>query len=136
MKRLTVGHAGHYVVICDYEGDRDCFVLRDPGTPEGCQVRVQAACLDAARKASGTDEDLLLVKVPEHFRQRAQQQQQQQQQFAQQLAPFKTTGVSTQATEGVRIGVVASIVPAGLHPKQLQELFSNGSSYSHQLVGR
>jgi hypothetical protein len=55
------GYTGHYVVVCGYDASSDSFAVRDPASRESSAV-VSAAALDRARKAFGTDEDLLLVR--------------------------------------------------------------------------
>ncbi len=57
--------AGHYVVLCGYAKETEHYILRDPDprTASLGLCSVKAAVLDAARKAFGTDEDLLIVKV-------------------------------------------------------------------------
>ncbi|RAL51272.1 hypothetical protein DM860_010774 [Cuscuta australis] len=84
------GYTGHYVVICGYDSDTDTFEIRDPASSqfviffpyffptlhdmfELCNKtlkmfsreheRVSSRCLEEARKAFGTDEDLLLVNA-------------------------------------------------------------------------
>lgn len=64
--RLTHSHPlppGHYVLLVGYDGSTHEYVVRDPasGRPH---LRVGAAALDAARRAFGTDEDLLVVQLP------------------------------------------------------------------------
>ena len=54
--------AGHYVVICGYNADTDSFILQDPAAG-CCNITVTSATFDAARKAYGTDEDLLIVPL-------------------------------------------------------------------------
>ena len=55
------GYTGHYVVVCGYDAATDCFCVRDPsGDDEGSVV--PARSLETARRAFGTDEDLLLVR--------------------------------------------------------------------------
>ncbi|CAL9187942.1 unnamed protein product [Musa hybrid cultivar] len=53
--------AGHYVVICGYDGDNGEFEIRDPASSRKYE-KVSMKCLDEARKSYGTDEDILLVK--------------------------------------------------------------------------
>ena len=62
------GYTGHYVVVCGYDESSDCFVVRDPAVPpldanDASQKSfVAASALETARRAFGTDEDLLLVR--------------------------------------------------------------------------
>lgn len=50
-------------MLCGYSHETRCFVAKDPAA-EAETVLLPAAALDSARKAFGTDEDLLLVAVP------------------------------------------------------------------------
>ena len=60
-RRSFDGYTGHYVVVCGYDAATDCFCVRDPsGDDEGSVV--PARSLETARRAFGTDEDLLLVR--------------------------------------------------------------------------
>ena len=56
--------AGHYVVICGYNADTDSFILQDPAAG-CCNITVTSAIFENARKAYGTDEDLLIVPLAE-----------------------------------------------------------------------
>jgi hypothetical protein len=57
------GYMGHYVLLVGHDPSDDTFAVRDPaGGPT--LGRVPAPALDAARTAFGTDEDLLLVRLP------------------------------------------------------------------------
>lgn len=53
-------------MLCGYSSDSDHFILRDPDPRTAylglCSVK--ASVLDRARKAFGTDEDLLIVTLP------------------------------------------------------------------------
>ena len=54
--------AGHYIVLIGYDAERDLFYYRDPGSNETlccCSVQV----LEAARMSSGTDHDMIVVKI-------------------------------------------------------------------------
>eukprot|EP00887_Chlorella_sp_A99_P003350 scaffold26.g3350.t1 len=53
---------GHYVVVCSYDPGADAFCLRDPAAAAE-STWVPSGRLEAARKAFGTDEDLLLVEA-------------------------------------------------------------------------
>ena len=57
------GYTGHYLLLCGYDAAAAEFSVRDPAAVRP-EVRVPAATLEEARKAFGTDEDLLLVEVP------------------------------------------------------------------------
>ena len=66
------GYTGHYVVVCGYDENTDCFCVRDPAVPpsktylrtasDDPNCAVPAWALENARRAFGTDEDLLLVR--------------------------------------------------------------------------
>ena len=63
------GYTGHYVVVCGYDESSDCFVVRDPAVDANESASdanrksfVAASALETARRAFGTDEDLLLVR--------------------------------------------------------------------------
>ena len=66
------GYTGHYVVVCGYDERTDCFCVRDPAVPpsknalrtlsDDPNCAVPASALETARRAFGTDEDLLLVR--------------------------------------------------------------------------
>lgn len=51
-------YGGHYVVLCGF--DAGSYVVQDPASAEGPR-RVPEAALDEARRAFGTDEDLLFI---------------------------------------------------------------------------
>ncbi|KAF1894868.1 hypothetical protein Lal_00022362 [Lupinus albus] len=55
------GYTGHYVLICGYDAEADMFEIRDPASSKK-HNKVSSKSLEEARKAFGTDEDLLLVK--------------------------------------------------------------------------
>ena len=57
---------GHYVVLCGYDSETDHYVLRDPDPRAAAMglCSVKGTILDAARKAFGTDEDLLIISLP------------------------------------------------------------------------
>lgn len=59
--------AGHYIVICGYCARTERYAIRDPAA-ESCHLSISAATFEIARRAFGTDEDLLLVAVPEEHR--------------------------------------------------------------------
>ena len=57
----TAAYTGHYVVVHGYDSRRGEFLVKDPSAV--IAARVPAEELEAARKAFGTDEDLLFVPV-------------------------------------------------------------------------
>ena len=71
-RSTLAGYTGHYVVVCGYDESSDCFVVRDPAVPPldanesasdaSRKSFVAASALETARRAFGTDEDLLLVR--------------------------------------------------------------------------
>ena len=54
--------AGHYVLLTGLDDERDGFLIKDPANRDAATF-VTAAALERARRAEGTDEDLLLVPV-------------------------------------------------------------------------
>ncbi|KAK7290081.1 hypothetical protein RIF29_04251 [Crotalaria pallida] len=54
------GYTGHYVLICGYDAGADMFEIRDPASSKKHKM-VSSKSLEEARKAFGTDEDLLLI---------------------------------------------------------------------------
>ena len=54
--------AGHYVVLCGHDAATDCFMVQDPAS---CRpyLRLPATTFDSARRAFGTDEDLLFISA-------------------------------------------------------------------------
>ncbi|KAI8816178.1 Guanylyl cyclase [Fimicolochytrium jonesii] len=55
---------GHYILLVAYDESTDSFLYRDPGTHEElCAVSVDG--FEAARKAVGTDCDVVVVRVVE-----------------------------------------------------------------------
>eukprot|EP00256_Glycine_max_P057781 XP_014625667.1 guanylyl cyclase isoform X2 [Glycine max] len=56
------GYTGHYVLICGYDAGADMFEIRDPGSSKK-HKRISSKSLEEARKAFGTDEDLLLISL-------------------------------------------------------------------------
>lgn len=50
------------MVVCGYNAETDSFILQDPAAG-CCNITVTSATFDSARKAWGTDEDLLIVPV-------------------------------------------------------------------------
>lgn len=61
-RRHNAGYTGHYVVVSDYDPQNATYLVSDPAT-RGGQRYVPAAVLNRARRAFGTDEDLLLIPV-------------------------------------------------------------------------
>jgi hypothetical protein len=60
---------GHYIVITEYNSDKDEFAIRDPAVAvvvsdnkENEEEWIKAGVLDVARRDIGTDEDLLLIE--------------------------------------------------------------------------
>ncbi|KAI4306771.1 hypothetical protein L6164_030020 [Bauhinia variegata] len=56
------GYTGHYVLICGYDAGADMFEIRDPASSKE-HKRIFSKSLEEARKAFGTDEDLLLISL-------------------------------------------------------------------------
>lgn len=56
---------GHYVLLVGLDDANDAFILKDPARGTETETRVSAARLEKARKAKGTDEDLLLIPLYE-----------------------------------------------------------------------
>ena len=50
---------GHYIVVCGVDADR--FIIRDPARPDARSVSSRA--FDDARRAFGTDDDLIFVNL-------------------------------------------------------------------------
>jgi len=60
LTRLHPGFIGHYVLICGYHADSDSFLIKDPAmSRNACMVKSKN--LENARRAFGTDEDLLCL---------------------------------------------------------------------------
>lgn len=55
------GYVGHYVLLTDYDAQRDGYLLNDPAKPTAGEVFVGSRELDSARRSHGTDEDLILI---------------------------------------------------------------------------
>lgn len=53
-------YTGHYVLICGFDAEADMFEIRDPASSKK-HKRISSKSLEEARKAFGTDEDILLV---------------------------------------------------------------------------
>ena len=53
------------MVVCGYNADTDSFLLQDPAAG-CCNISVPSATFEYARKAWGTDEDLLIVPLSNH----------------------------------------------------------------------
>ena len=56
------GYTGHYVVVLGYLKDMNQFIVRDPASTSDT-LYIDCASFDMARKAFGTDEDLLIVSA-------------------------------------------------------------------------
>ena len=54
---------GHYIILCGFDQESGHFDVRDPASAVA-HYTVSKEQLDFARRAFGTDEDLLLVSVP------------------------------------------------------------------------
>ena len=59
-QQLAAGFVGHYVIVCGHQPRTQCVLITDPACGEG-RTAVPIAEYEAARKAFGTDEDLLLI---------------------------------------------------------------------------
>eukprot|EP01102_Stenamoeba_stenopodia_P016215 TRINITY_DN5642_c0_g1_i1.p1 TRINITY_DN5642_c0_g1~~TRINITY_DN5642_c0_g1_i1.p1 ORF type:complete len:268 (+),score=-6.32 TRINITY_DN5642_c0_g1_i1:89-892(+) len=57
-------YCGHYVVLCEYDNQTDQFYFLDPRAYHPGYCRVPTKALESARKAFGTDEDLIAVPDP------------------------------------------------------------------------
>ena len=57
-------YTGHFIVLCGYLPHSDEFVYNDPGKSTAARA-ISAEQLDVARFVEGTDEDMLVVSVPE-----------------------------------------------------------------------
>ena len=53
---------GHYVVVCGIV-DAERFVIRDPARDDDASTLISARAFDAARRAFGTDDDLIFVNL-------------------------------------------------------------------------
>jgi len=59
-RKRRIGFCGHFVLICGFDPETSCFVVKDPSVQTAfCLARAET--LDAARRAQGTDEDIILV---------------------------------------------------------------------------
>uniref|UniRef100_A0A182VNA1 Protein GUCD1 n=2 Tax=Anopheles merus TaxID=30066 RepID=A0A182VNA1_ANOME len=57
---ITPSYMGHYIVLCGYNKKLQKFMYRNPACKDRvCYIPYQA--LDKARKANGTDEDIILL---------------------------------------------------------------------------
>jgi hypothetical protein len=59
-QQLAAGFVGHYVIVCGHNPRTRCVLITDPACGDG-RTAVPIAEYEAARKAFGTDEDLLLI---------------------------------------------------------------------------
>lgn len=55
-------YTGHYVLICGFDAGADMFEIRDPASSRK-RKRISSKSLEEARKAFGTDEDILLISL-------------------------------------------------------------------------
>ena len=62
-QHVNIGFVGHYVIVCGYNPRTRCVLVADPACSDA-RTPVSVAEYDAARKAFGTDEDLLLIGPP------------------------------------------------------------------------
>lgn len=83
---LDTCYMGHYVVVIGFDAAKQDYVIRDPSAGEEA-LHVGAASFHAARRAFGTDEDLLVISVEGRLQKAKQQQQQQQSELEQQVLP-------------------------------------------------
>ena len=54
------GYVGHYVLLTGFDASRDGYYIKDPAKPSE-ELFVHSEHLHAARRAHGTDEDLILI---------------------------------------------------------------------------
>ncbi|KAA8500060.1 Protein GUCD1 [Porphyridium purpureum] len=60
VERLYPGFLGHYIMVYGYDQELDSFWIKDPATSKkSCLIR--ARVLESARRAFGTDEDVLCI---------------------------------------------------------------------------
>ena len=59
---VSVSFAGHYILILGVDDSRGGFIINDPAH-DSERTCIPADALEAARHATGTDEDLLLIQV-------------------------------------------------------------------------
>ncbi|XP_062506794.1 protein GUCD1-like [Corticium candelabrum] len=57
-----LSYAGHYIVVCGYDKETNQILYKDPAQIEDLSV-VTASTFEAARKAHGTDCDIILLKL-------------------------------------------------------------------------
>ncbi|XP_053951730.1 protein GUCD1 isoform X2 [Anastrepha obliqua] len=55
------GYAGHYVVLCGYDLKSQLIYYHNPEVHDEHVCRCTTAAMDVARKAYGTDEDVILI---------------------------------------------------------------------------
>ncbi|XP_011176803.1 protein GUCD1 isoform X2 [Zeugodacus cucurbitae] len=55
------GYAGHYIVLCGYDLKSQLVFYHNPEVHDEHVCRCTAAAMDIARKAYGTDEDVILI---------------------------------------------------------------------------
>lgn len=73
---VDTGYMGHYVVVIGFDAVKQEYVIRDPSAGAE-ELHVCAASFHQARRAFGTDEDLLVISVEGRLQEQQQQQQQQ-----------------------------------------------------------
>ena len=56
------GYLGHYIIIHRYDEESDLFYYKDPNVLQPCS-RISADRLEVARKAFGTDEDIIIIDL-------------------------------------------------------------------------
>ena len=54
------GYVGHYVLLTGFDASRDGYYIKDPAKPSE-ELFVHSEHLHAARRAHGTDEDLIII---------------------------------------------------------------------------
>eukprot|EP00897_Mesotaenium_endlicherianum_P006085 jgi/Mesen1/5504/ME000277S04718 len=64
---MNPGYTGHYVVLCGFDQRSQEYEIRDPASSSEVG-KISADALEEARKTYGTDEDLLLVRIPSSLR--------------------------------------------------------------------
>ena len=57
---VNLGFIGHYIIVCGYNANNNTICVADPAAYEA-RVYVRLPDFEAARKAFGTDEDLLVI---------------------------------------------------------------------------
>jgi hypothetical protein len=64
-RHLARDYTGHYLFLCGYDAAADEFDVRDPAAAAGDagRARLAAGAVEVARRAQGTDEDVLLIEM-------------------------------------------------------------------------